>query len=79
VTRWPVGKAVLLLLTAAAAVLLYGVHPVLALAPLVIPGAPAALMLAAQLRYGDPYAVSPRAAARDLRLADRNRTRRADR
>lgn len=37
--------------------LLWGVHPLLAAAPLVALGLPAALMLQATIRHGDPYDV----------------------
>jgi hypothetical protein len=44
-------------LAAGLAYLLGHLHPVLAAVPLVMPGAPAALMLWARLRHGDPYDV----------------------
>jgi hypothetical protein len=49
--------AVLVLAVAGAVALGVYVHPVLALVPLVVPGLPAALMLGATIRHGDPYDV----------------------
>lgn len=71
-TRWPVGSSVVLALSVLGAVLLaVHLHPILAVVPLMAPGLPAALMTWTHLRYGDSYAVSPRAVARDLRLPPR--------
>jgi hypothetical protein len=51
------GPAVVLGLALLGAVALGLVHPILALVPLVVPGLPAALMLGATIRHGDPYDV----------------------
>lgn len=49
---------VLALAVVAGVLLAVGVHPALGLVPLVIPGAPAALLGWAQYRHGDPYDVT---------------------
>lgn len=48
---------VVLLLALVAAWLLALVHPLLALVPLIVPGAPAVLLAWATIRHGDPYSV----------------------
>lgn len=54
------GPAIVLALAALAAGFVWQVHPLLALAPLVMPGLPAALLLQAMIRHGDPYDVTYR-------------------
>jgi hypothetical protein len=53
-------QAVVVAVALGLAALAWQLHPILALGPLVCPGLPAALMLAATLRHGDPYDVSHR-------------------
>jgi hypothetical protein len=52
--------AVVGLAVAAAVLLAVAVHPLLGLVPLVMPGAPAALLAFATVRHGDPYDVRHR-------------------
>jgi hypothetical protein len=54
------GQVAVLVLTGGLAVAAWQAHPVLALAPLVALGLPAALMLGATIRHGSPYDVSHR-------------------
>lgn len=51
------GLSAVLGFAAGLAFLLWHVHPVLALIPLVVPGLPAGLMFAATIRHGSPYDV----------------------
>jgi len=60
------GNAAALLAAGLLAALLWGAHPVLAAAPLLVVGLPAALMLGATIRHGDPYDVSHKYPAREL-------------
>jgi hypothetical protein len=57
VSRAQLGRAAVTLLAVLLAVLLWQVHPLLAAAPLIIPGAPALLLFGAGLRREDPYDV----------------------